>query len=262
MKIFQAPNPLLERFLETAHSHLGTRFRTGTLSSFAQRVGYAGHDIPWSGAFIDCVARDSGLLLPACVQTAAGLAEFVRADRVTEKPRPGDIVFYAWPTVPGFGMPHVGIVYDTERYATGHTFTAIEAQVNSGLPKASKDRDGVFLRTRVRNDVLAFCRPEFVALEKTRPGQGQDSKTAAKVSIRRLGISKATADVEIVQNALRMKCALEGFTPGRYDAHTRLAMARWQRMVGLVGDDSSGEPELNSLERLGRETGLFVVTTD
>ena len=244
------------KFLETAQLHLGTRFRTGTLSSYAQRVGYAGHDLPWSGAFIDVVARESGLWLPACVQTAAGLAEFIREDRVTEKPRPGDIVFYAWPTVPGFGMPHVGIVLETDRYKTQRTFTAIEAQVSSGLPRASKDRDGVFLRTRVRNDVLAFCRPAF---EEFRPGLESEMETAAKISILRLGTGKITRDVEIVQNALIRKCNLEGHTPGRYDAHTRLAMSRWQRLVGLVGDDSSGEPEINSLSRLGRETKLFVV---
>ena len=250
---------LRDSFIAEAQSHLGTRFRAGTLSPFAQRVGYAGHDLPWSGAFIDCVARDTGLLLPACVQTAAGLAEFIRAGRLTEKPRPGDIVFYAWSTVPGFGMPHVGVVTETDRYKSQGIFAAIEAQVSSGLPKASKDRDGVFLRARVRNDVLAFVRPEF----KHRPAIGETPETAAKISIRSIKASnKPNLDTEALQRALTLKCDLQGYTPGIFDAKTKLALARWMRSIGFVGADAEGEPELNALERLGRETGLFHVTTE
>jgi hypothetical protein len=245
-------------FLEQAQSHLGTRVRTGTLSPYGQRVGYSGHDLPWSGSFIDCVARDSGLVLPALVQTASGLAEFIRARRLTEKPRPGDIVFYAWSTVPGFGMPHVGIVLETDRYKINGTFTAIEAQVNSGLPRSSKELDGVFVRTRVRNEVLAFARPNF----KFRPGPDSKIETAAKISIRNIRRDRRHPDIELLQKALEMRVNLKFHAPGKFDAHTRHALSRWMRSIGFVGDDSTGEPELNSLIRLGRETGLFQVTTE
>jgi len=250
---------LRNTFLLEAQSHLGTRVRVGTLSPFAQRVGYAGHDLPWSGAFIDCVARDAGLVVPACVQTAAGLAEFVRARRLTERPRPGDIVFYAWPTAANFGMPHVGIVLETHRYRSSGIFAAIEAQVSSGLPRASKDRDGVFIRARERNDVLAFVRPEF----KHRPAIGELPETAAKISIRAIRpSSKPNLDTEALQQALALKCNLEGHIQGIFDEKTKRALARWMRSIGFVGDDSESGPELNSLERLGRETGLFQVTTE
>ena len=252
-------NNLRETFLLEAQSHLGTRVRTGILSPFAQRVGYAGHDLPWSGAFIDCIARDAGLAVPSCVQTAAGLSEFIRDRRLTERPRPGDIVFYAWPTAANFGMPHVGIVLETHRYRSAGIFTAIEAQISSGLPKASKDRDGVFLRARERNDVLAFVRPEF----KHRPAIGELPETAAKISIRAIRpSSKPNLDTEALQRALALKCNLEGYIPGIFDEKTKRALARWMRSIGFVGDDSEAGPELNSLERLGRETGLFQITTE
>jgi hypothetical protein len=156
-------------------------------------------------------------------------------------------------------MPHVGVVTETDRYKSQGVFAAIEAQVSSGLPKASKDRDGVFLRARVRNDVLAFVRPEF----KHRPAIGETPETAAKISIRSIKASnKPNLDTEALQRALTLKCDLQGYTPGIFDAKTKLALARWMRSIGFVGADAEGEPELNALERLGRETGLFHVTTE
>jgi hypothetical protein len=156
-------------------------------------------------------------------------------------------------------MPHAGIILETDRYSSHGVFAAIEAQVSSGLPKASKDRDGVFLRARVRNEVLAFARPEF----KHRPGVGEIPETAAKISIRAIkASSKPNLDTEALQRALALKCDLKNYSPGVFDAKTKLALARWMRSIGFVGEDADGTPELNALERLGRETGLFNVTTE
>jgi hypothetical protein len=35
------------------------------------------------------------------------------------------------------------------------------------------------------------------------------------------------------------------------------AYAHYQRIIGFVGNDANGIPDIDSLQRLGRETGTF-----
>lgn len=244
-----------EKFLEVAKSHLGYKTRPSGLSDFGQLVGYNGHDIPWSGAFVDVVARDSGIFIPACVYTPNALAEAIYFRRWRENPRPGDVVFYNFPTLTGFGMPHVGIVMDTSRWKTDRIFIAIEAQVDSGLPRASKDKNGVFPRTRGKWDVLGFFRPDF----KARPAKEvQNSQTGPKIiKIRNIRAEKPSFDTKLVNKALARAFRLPDPQKDVFDQDAQNLFARWQRLIGFVGEDASGVPNLPSLARLGRETGIF-----
>ena len=63
-----------------ALSHLGYKPRPGGETTFGRRTGYSGHAIPWSGAFIDCVAYDSGTVIPACVVQFPAWPSFLAAD--------------------------------------------------------------------------------------------------------------------------------------------------------------------------------------
>jgi hypothetical protein len=249
----------VERFLQEAKSHLGYKTRPSGLSDFGQRVGYGGHDLPWSGAFIDVVARDSGIFIPACIYTPNALAEAMYSRRVKKDPRPGDIVFYNFPTLTGFGMPHVGIITDTSRWKTEKIFSAIEGQVNSGLPKASKDKTGVFPRTRGKWDVVAFYRPDF----KARPDKGpKNSATGPKtIKMHNIRPGKTHPEVKIVHQALSSFFSLRQIPRDTFDLDMQRTFARWQRMIGFVGEDASGVPNEPSLARLGRETGFFDVKT-
>jgi hypothetical protein len=249
----------VERFLEEARSHLGYKTRPSGLSDFGQRVGYSGHDIPWSGAFIDCVARDSGIFIPACIYTPNALAECIYSRRWKASPRPGDIVFYSFPTLTstGFGMPHAGIVSDTSKWKTDKIFIAIEAQVDSGLAKASKDKNGIFTRVRSKWDVVGFYRPDF----KHRPAKGhKNAQTGTKmVKLSNIRPGKAHPEVKIVHQALSTMFALRQIPRDTFDSELQKTFARWQRLIGFVGEDASGVPNMPSLSRLGRETGLFDV---
>ena len=158
MTFIRRNHPTRDRFLEEARSHLGYKTRPSGLSDFAAQTGYSGHAIPWSGSFVDVVARSAGLIIPSCVYSPSGLAEFVAGERIVSQPAPGDVVFYSFPTLEQFGMPHVGIVARAEEFMQTGRFVAIEAQVASGLPRASTDRSGVFERVRSRHDVIAFAR--------------------------------------------------------------------------------------------------------
>lgn len=244
-----------EKFLEVAKSHLGYKTRPSGLSDFGQLVGYNGHDIPWSGAFVDVVARDSGIFIPACVYTPNALAEAIYFRRWRENPRPGDVVFYNFPTLTGFGMPHVGIVMDTSRWKTDRIFIAIEGQVDSGLPRASKDKNGVFPRARGKWDVLGFFRPDF----KARPAKEVENlKTGPKIiKIRNIRAEKPSFDTKLVNKALARAFRLPDPQKDVFDQDAQNLFARWQRLIGFVGEDASGVPNLPSLARLGRETGIF-----
>jgi hypothetical protein len=241
-----------ERFLETAASHLGYHGRPGNVSTFGGLVGYQG--LPWDGSFIDVVARDAEVSLPACVYTPSGLAEFIFNRRWHAKPQPGDIVFFTWSTGDDFGMPHVGIVTDTSDWNRLGCFRSIEACVNSGLPKGGVVNDGVYLRLRWKFEVLGFGRPDF----KLRPAK-EIKKADGQVSIRLENIrpGKRHKDVERVQLALASITGLRNAKAGSFDGQTQAAYSRWQRSIGLVGKNTTGLPDFDSLSRLGRETGYF-----
>jgi len=247
------------RFVEEAEKHLGYRTRPNGLSEFGARVGYNGHDIPWSGAFVDCVARDAGIYVPACVFAPSGLAEFVNSGRFTNSPRPGDIAFFSFATDKDFGMMHVGIVSDASNFETHDIFTCIEANANSGLGRAPKDRDGVYLRTRWKYETIGFGIPNF----EVRPGTEVKTLTdSQKLRLLDVQPGRRNRRIPMLQDALRIKADLTQYQHGTFDGPTMLAYARWQRICGLVGSAANGEPDLPTLERLGRETGCFRVYSD
>ena len=79
------------------------------------------------------------------------------------------------------------------------------------------------------------------------------------VRLNRVRPGKKSADVQTVQLALTSVAGLKSHEPGIFDRPTQDAYARWQRRIGRVGSDAIGTPDPGSLERLGRETGLFVI---
>lgn len=261
MTIFKKNKPDLnrDRFLETARSHLGYKTRPSGLSEFAVRTGYKGESIPWSGAFIDCVARDSEIFLPACVYSPSGLAELIADGRLVQIPEPGDLVFYSFPTAEQFGMPHCGIVTGTGDYMQTDMFVAIEAQTNSGLPKASADRNGIFERTRWKYEVIAFARPDF----SRRPAIGKNAQTGnVLIKLQSVRPGRQNPAVQTVQDALILLCDLRNHNAGEFDSTTQQAYARWQRQIGFVYPDCTGVPDPSSLKLLGEFSGLFSVKAE
>lgn len=238
--------------IESAEKYLGYQARPGNDSIFGRTVGYNG--LTWSGSFIDVVAREAGVSVPACVYSTSGLAEFIRRRAWREKPQPGDIVFFNFPTDEAFGSMHVGLVTDSSRWETDGLLETIEAQVNSGMPKASLTRDGVFRRARSKHEVLGFGRPAY--REKA-----YDLTGVPEINVGNIRPGKRNREIELVQRALVLKVGLRhGYKPGTYDGRTQKAYAHYQRIIGFVGDHVNGIPDIDSLQRLGRETGTFTAT--
>ncbi len=240
-----------------ARSHVGYKTKTGVESHYAGLVGYQG--LAWNGAFVDVVFRETGVWVPACVNTTAGLSEFIRLRRWHARPEPGDIVFYNFPTGhDGFSQGHVGIVTDTREWNRLGKILAVEGMTDSGLPRQNiKSFDGVYERVRTRHEILGFGRPDYRP-GRERPTDSNDGLPEIKLTNIKTG--KRNRDIELVQLALGKKTGLRNSQRASWDGLTSTAYAQWQRLIGYAGSDVTGLPDLSSLQRLGRETGYFRVT--
>ena len=245
-----------ETVIETAEAWLGYVTGTNGRTPFGERSSY---DLNWAGSFIDAVFHDAGMRIPSCVYSSSGLAEFIKQGRVTDKPQPGDIVFFTFPTGDVFGVGHVGLVADVSRYKTDGLVGTIEAQVNSGLPKSDPHLRGVFRRIRSRHEIIAFARPDFKMKDKGQPGAkkpGTDQRQGLQLVSIRPG--RRNKSIGLVQVALaQVTGSLGKTTIDMFDGQTQHAYARWQRQIGYANDKATGVPDEASLRLLGEITGKF-----
>jgi hypothetical protein len=262
--------------VKIAKSHIGFQAGAGNRTTFGEAVGY--NSQPWAGAFVDVCVREAGLLkVPACIQTASAIAEFLRNGQVQSRPLPGDIVFFNFSSAASaFGMPHCGIVTDVLEYASTGKFLTVEGNINNGQPRYEFDyKDGVYQRVRHQTDVLMFARvapqlPDRLLTNLAKMFRGrptlietQEIQDAAKnqslVEPEMIKPSRRNKQIELVQLALSTVVELKDVKRGHWDATTAKAFSRYQRNIGHVGDDADGIPNIHSLQRLARDTGLFQV---
>lgn len=244
-------NDTRTKLIDEARAACGYRALPGLGSTYGQASGYPSQ--PWDGSFVTVTARNVGLDIPA-TQTATALTQFTTARRMYANPKPGDIVFFAFSVNGQFGQPHVGIVTDTSQWRSHGKFSAVEAQVSSGLPKSSNSDNGVFERVRYSTDVIGFGRPKFRVSENRR----RNSETT-QVAVRNIGYGKSNRWIEVVQSALATQVPLTGAVRGKFDNQTRSAYSCFQRQIGKVGTDANGVPDEESLQLLAERSGLFTL---
>jgi len=278
------PAAAAELFIKTAQQYLGYTVDLGGRNIFGQKVGYDAQ--PWAGAFIDVCAKEAGLQLPSFTYTPAALAEFLRQGNFSREARPGSIAIYNFSSNTGhaadaFGMPHCGVVVDVREFQTTGRFITVEG--NTEGTGVYQKKDGVHQRIRTINDVVIFCHPKFDGaragsqtfnerlmklLDRGRTTfNGEDLEAvaaAAKDPVKLLMNGEIkhgdrNKRVETIQLALATVTDLRGCEPGKWDGPTAAACSRFQRMVGFVGKDATGLPDVNTLRRLARETGLFEI---
>jgi len=244
-----------DKVIEVAEGWLGHYSAAGLRTPFGESTGYDGN--LWAGSFIDFVFHTAGLTIPSCVYSPSGLAEFIKAGRFHSKPQPGDVVFFTFGTGDTFSVGHVGLVADLSRWklTDGGVVGTIEGCVNSGLAKSDPSLTGVFRRVRSHQEIIGFGRPEF------RPGRGYKTVTGqrALVKLESIRPGRRNKSVGIVQDGLGLTVSLRFPMTDMFDGPTQHAYARWQRVNGYVGNNANGVPDLRSLTRLGKVTGLFDV---
>jgi hypothetical protein len=272
-------------FIATARKYIGYQSELLGRNTFGNIVGYDSQ--PWAGAFIDVVARESGLRLPSFTYVPAALAEFVRSGHVTRTPRPGDIAIFNFSSTSiqgvaasAFNMPAAGIVIDVRELRTNGRFLTIEG--NTTGQSSFQDKDGVHQRVRHLTDVIIFCRPAEFERSAARSGLQLLTKIVRKltgrapgkielatineaasknevVKIRTVRTNTRNRSIELIQLALSQVTEIQGAERGKLDGATTAAIARFQRNIGRVGRDATGMPDVSTLQRLASETGLFEV---
>ena len=279
----QGPGPHVELFITNAQKYLGYTSEILGRNMFGQKVGY--DTGPWSGAFVDVVARESQVNIPSFVYSAAGLAECIRSGAISRAPQQGDIAIYNFSSMSGhepapFGPPHCGIVTDVQEFTKTGRFVTVEG--NTGGPGQLSTKDGVHQKIRHVTDVLIFCRPAFTngkigsrstfyerlmkLLDPARTRMtGEEikelQKAASAPSILRLNGEIRYGDrnkrIELIQLALATVTDLRGCEPGKWDAITGAACARFQRNIGRTGSDVTGLPDIGTLNRLSKDSRIF-----
>jgi hypothetical protein len=276
------PGPHIELFISTAQRYLGYSSEVLGRNIFGQKVGYDAQ--PWSGAFIDVVAREAHLNIPSFVYTAAGMAESIRAGAISRVPQQGDIAIFNFSSNVGaaassFSMPHCGIVTDVQEFTKSGRFVTVEGNIDGGSKHLMKD--GVHQKIRHVTDVTIFCRPAFskklgsrgtfyerlmqlfdAARTKITAAEYQELKIAASApSILKLNGEVRYGDrnkrIELIQLALAVVTDLRGCEPGKWDSTTAAACARFQRNIGRTGSDVTGLPDAGTLDRLSKDTRIF-----
>jgi len=273
-------------FLQTVQSHLGYQAELLGRNKFGQKVGYDSQ--PWSGAFVDVCARDASLHnFPSFINSAAGLAEAIRRGQYFRVPQKGDVVIFNFSSMSGdqtggaFNMPHCGVVTDVREFDETGRFITVEG--NTQGETAATKKDGVHQKMRHLADVILFYRPEFSRRASNRRTFAQtmieifdgartrftkDETDAIQDAAREPMLLKINGEikpgtrnkrVEIIQLALATVTDLKGATPGKWDSITAAACSRFQRNIGRVGSDVTGLPDLNTLKRLSKETGIFLI---
>lgn len=270
----------VELLIKSAQQHLGYISDIGGRNQFGQKVGYDAQ--PWGGAFVDVCLRDAGIKnVPSFTYTPAALAESIRSGNFSREARPGSIAIFNFSSNVGhaadaFGMPHCGVVTDVREFSETGKFITIEGNTTGST--AHQQKDGVYQKVRSINDVLVFVEPTAPAatfnerllrlldrgrtkfdgsdIEEIEKARAQPVKLLMNTEIRPGDRNKK---IEIIQLALATVTDLRGVTPGKWDAATATACARYQRVIGYVGKDANGLPDVNTLKRLARDTGLFSV---
>ena len=244
--------PLLaSNLIKEAEAWLGFTANTNGRTPFGERSGYDGN--VWAGSFIDFIFHEAGLTIPSCVYPPSGMAEFNKLGRLKQRPRPGDIAFFVFPTGETFGVSHIGLVADTSRWNGDGLVGTIEAQINSGLPKGDVYVMGVYRRVRSKHEIIGFGNPRH------RPGR-KKSPTGQRAGLQlpSIRLGRRNKSIGLVQLALsKVTGGLGRFIPDLFDGSTQQAYARWQRQIGYASDRATGIPDAASLRLLGETTGCF-----
>lgn len=289
-KKIQRQDAQREYFLQTVQSHLGYQAELLGRNKFGQKVGYDSQ--PWSGAFIDVCAREAQIQnFPSFINSAAGLAESIRRGQYFRIPQTGDVAIFNFSSMAGntggaFNMPHCGVVTDVREFELTGRFITIEG--NTEGDTASTKKDGVHQKVRHLTDVVLFYRPDFSQKKKTSPRKTfyqlmieifdgartrftKDETDAIQEAARSPILLKLNGEikhgarnrnVEVIQLALATVTDLRGAKPGNWDSITAAACSRFQRNIGRVGSDVTGLPDINTLKRLSKETGIFLLSEE
>lgn len=233
-----------------ARKHVGYRSFPERKSAF-QLKPYLGK--PWNGTFIDRVLHDAlgDFAEVRFISTVTALGYFINRNRVYQKPKVGDIVFFNFATDPAnmFEQPHVGVVVEVRKDGSIRT---VEGETGPGTPQGSQLIDGVFERVRYPAEVIGYVRPVERKMEPLPTGE---STPTVKMSYFESNPKTRARAVELVQRALNRVRPKWVFNQGKKDGEFKTRFGLYARETGTV--ENRGELTWVALSVLADETGEF-----
>ena len=109
---------------------------------------------PWCASFVAWCFKGSGLV-PKTASCLNMLEWFERRGQIVKEPKPGDIVFFKYPTNKR-RTNHVGIVVA----ANGKIINTIEGNTSSGST-GSQDNGGMVAQRNRYQNIVAYARPKY-----------------------------------------------------------------------------------------------------
>lgn len=177
MAITAQPTATVQATLDVARRNVGFIEGPGENENpYAPFVGHA-QGQPWCASFIAAVCKRAGLKIPSTSAYTPTMANgFKSINRWYAKGRPGDIVFFQWPSMGR--IAHVGIV---ETVHPDGSYTCIEGNTDS----AGGRTGGRVMRQRRRSNIAGFGRPWYYTGNRTLRRQepamkGEDVRTMQK----------------------------------------------------------------------------------
>jgi len=154
--------------IETAESMLGYREGRNNdtiFGRFAQKVyDLKTKYIAWCGAFINWVAKKSGVDLASMVWTPGGAQSFKSTGKWTQNPVRGDLAFMNFPGDGVNRISHVGLVRNV---LSKNAVSTIEG--NTGSSGNQRMGGGVFIKRRKYNEkgapIVGFGRPSYKPID-------------------------------------------------------------------------------------------------
>ena len=160
----------LDKFLEVAAGEVG--YIEGPADN---ETKYQKANQPWCGAFVNWVAKESGVKIPDCTYTPAGAKAFATAKRwqsiADAEPMPGDLAFFDFPNDSFDRISHIGIVESVKDNGTVITIEGNTASDNKGdqrnggqvcrKVRAYKVKNRGKLKPSLPIFIVGFGRPKF-----------------------------------------------------------------------------------------------------
>ena len=187
---------------------------------------------PWCASFVSWCFRGSGLV-PKTASCLNMLEWFERRGQIVKEPKPGDIVFFKYPTNTR-RTNHVGIVIA----ASGRVINTIEGNTSV----TSQDNGGcVMQRNRVSN-IVAYARPKYDGLADTTPIEKTGRDTL------RVG-SKGNDVLYLHKQLKKLKYGVD-VNSNYFDSTTKICVINFQATHNLEPDGIVGKKTWAEIDKI------------
>ena len=189
---------------------------------------------PWCASFVAWCFKGSGLV-PKTASCLNMLEWFERRGQTVKEPRPGDIVFFKYPTN-NRRTNHVGIVVA----ANGKIINTIEGNTSSGNT-GSQDNGGMVAQRNRYSNIVAYARPKY---------DGLVSAPVEKTGRDTLRVGSKGNDVLYLHKQLKKLKYGVDTNSNYFDSTTKICVINFQATHNLEPDGIVGKKTWAEIDKI------------